>query len=52
MAGQALGAPLAGWGPQPVHQDLDPAEGVPTAGLANCHAALIEGRQRGQHHRS
>jgi hypothetical protein len=29
----------------------DPAEGVPTAGLANCHAAVIEGRQRGQDRR-
>jgi hypothetical protein len=27
-------------------------EGVLTAGLTNCHAALIEGRQRGQHRRS
>jgi hypothetical protein len=28
--------------------DPDPAEGVPVVGLANCHAALVEGRQRGQ----
>jgi hypothetical protein len=26
-------------------RDLDPAEGVPTAGLANRHATVIEGRQ-------
>jgi hypothetical protein len=32
--------------------DLDPAEGVPTAGLTNCHAALVEGWQRGQDRRS
>jgi hypothetical protein len=28
--------------------DLDPPEGVPAAGLANYHAALVEGGQRGQ----
>jgi hypothetical protein len=33
-------------------RDLDPAEGVPTAGLSNYHAALVEGRQRGQDRRS
>jgi hypothetical protein len=27
-------------------------EGVPTAGLTNRHAALVEGWQRGQDHRS
>jgi hypothetical protein len=31
--------------------DLDPAVGVPATGLANCHAALVEGRQRGQDRR-
>jgi hypothetical protein len=31
--------------------DLDPAEGVPAAVLANHHAALVEGRQRGQDRR-
>jgi hypothetical protein len=30
---------------------LDPAVGVPAAGLANRHAALIEGRQHGQDRR-
>jgi hypothetical protein len=29
----------------------DPAVGVPAAGLANRHAALVEGRQRGQNRR-
>jgi hypothetical protein len=28
--------------------DPNPAEGVPAAGLANRHAAIVEGRQRGQ----
>jgi hypothetical protein len=32
-------------------KDLDPAMGVPAAGLANHDAALVEGRQRGQIHR-
>jgi hypothetical protein len=32
-------------------RDLDPAMGVPTAGLANHDAVLVEGRQRGQIHR-
>jgi hypothetical protein len=32
--------------------DLNPAVGVPAAGLTNRHAALIKGRQRGQHRRS
>jgi hypothetical protein len=32
-------------------EDLDPAKGVPAAGLANRHAAVVEGRQRGQDHR-
>jgi hypothetical protein len=32
--------------------DPDPTVGVPAAGLTNHHAALIEGRQRGQHRRS
>jgi hypothetical protein len=32
-------------------RDPDPAEGVPAAGLANRHAAVIEGRQRGQDRR-
>jgi hypothetical protein len=32
--------------------DLDPAEGVPTAGLTNYHAALVERRQRGQNRHS
>jgi hypothetical protein len=31
-------------------RDLDPTEGVPATGLANRHAALVEGRQRGQDH--
>jgi hypothetical protein len=31
--------------------DLDPAVGVPATGLANRHATLIEGRQRGQNRR-
>jgi hypothetical protein len=31
--------------------DLDPAVGVSATGLANRHAALIEGRQHGQDHR-
>jgi hypothetical protein len=31
--------------------DPDPAVGVPDAGLANRHAALVEGRQRGQNRR-
>jgi hypothetical protein len=31
--------------------DSDPMVGVPTASLANRHAALVEGRQRGQNHR-
>jgi hypothetical protein len=31
--------------------DPDPTVGVPAAGLANCHAALVEGRQRGQNRR-
>jgi hypothetical protein len=31
--------------------DLDPAVGVPTAGLANRHAALVKGRQHGQDRR-
>jgi hypothetical protein len=31
--------------------DPDLAVGVPTTGLANCHAALVEGQQRGQDHR-
>jgi hypothetical protein len=30
--------------------DPDPAEGVPATGLVNRHAAVIEGRQRGQDH--
>jgi hypothetical protein len=29
-------------------RDPDPMEGVSAAGLANRHAAIIEGRQRGQ----
>jgi hypothetical protein len=29
-------------------RNLDPAEGVLAAGLANRHTAIIEGRQRGQ----
>jgi hypothetical protein len=33
-------------------RDLDPTEGVPTAGLTNRHAAVVEGRQRGQDRRS
>jgi hypothetical protein len=50
---------LRGWGPRgelwnlyrwarnllPVHRDLDPTVGVPAAGLADHHAALVEGRQ-------
>jgi hypothetical protein len=48
--GPALGAPLET--PSRYTRDLDPAEGVPTASLTNRHAALIEGRQRGQHRRS
>jgi hypothetical protein len=32
--------------------DLDPVEGVPTAGLTNCHTALVEGQQHGQDRRS
>jgi hypothetical protein len=32
-------------------RDLDPAEGVPAAGLANRHATVIKGRQHGQDHR-
>jgi hypothetical protein len=32
-------------------RDPDPAVGVPAAGLANRHAALVEGRQRGQDRR-
>jgi hypothetical protein len=31
--------------------DPDPAMGVPAAGLANRHAALVEGQQRGQDRR-
>jgi hypothetical protein len=31
--------------------DPDPAEGVPAAGLANRHAAVVEGQQRGQDRR-
>jgi hypothetical protein len=31
-------------------RDLDPAVGVPAAGLANRHAAFVESRQRGQNH--
>jgi hypothetical protein len=31
--------------------DPDPVEGVPAAGLANRHAAVVEGRQRGQDRR-
>jgi hypothetical protein len=33
-------------------RDLDPTEGVPTAGLTNRHTAIVEGRQRGQDRRS
>jgi hypothetical protein len=54
-----------GWGPrrarweprwragglQPVHRRSGSRGGVPTAGLANRHAALVEGRQRGQDRR-
>jgi hypothetical protein len=32
-------------------KDLDPAVGVPASSLADRHAALVEGRQRGQDHR-
>jgi hypothetical protein len=32
-------------------RDLDPMVGVPAASLANRHAALVEGRQRGQDRR-
>jgi hypothetical protein len=46
-------SPTGGLGtPSRYTRDLDPAEGVPTAGLMNRHAALIEGQQRGQHCRS
>jgi hypothetical protein len=31
--------------------DLNPAVGVPAAGLENRHAALVEGRQHGQDRR-
>jgi hypothetical protein len=31
--------------------DLDPVVGVPATGLANRHAALVEGQQRGQDRR-
>jgi hypothetical protein len=38
-------------GLQPAIEDPDPVVRVPAAGLANRHAALVEGRQRGQDRR-
>ena len=46
-------APTGGLGtPSRYTKDMDPSEGVLTAGLMNCHATLVEGRQRGQNQRS
>jgi hypothetical protein len=51
--GTGTKSPTGGLGtPSWYTRDLDSTEGVPTARLTNRHAALIEGRQRGQHHRS
>jgi hypothetical protein len=38
-------------GLQPTHWISGYRDGVPATGLANCDAALVEGRQRGQIHR-
>jgi hypothetical protein len=38
-------------GLRPARQNLDPTVGVPAAGLANRHAALVVGRQHGQNSR-
>jgi hypothetical protein len=47
-----LGAAPAGWGASSrCIRDSDPMVGVPAAGLANHHTALVEGWQRGQDHR-
>jgi hypothetical protein len=46
----ALGATPSVWGSRHIG-DPDPAVGVPATGLANCQAALVEGRQRGQDRR-
>jgi hypothetical protein len=50
MAG-ALGATPADWGLQPARWRSRSRGGGPAAGLANRHAALVEGRQRGQDRR-
>jgi hypothetical protein len=51
--GTGTRTPTSGLGtPSRYTRDVDPTKGVSTAGLANRHAALIEGRQRGQHRHS
>jgi hypothetical protein len=51
--GGSSGARTGGLGtPNWYTRDLDPTKGVPTTGLSNFHAALVESRQRGQDRRS
>ena len=50
--GGSSGARIGGLGTSGRYtENMDPPVGVPVAGLADRHAALIEGRQPGQHRR-